>query len=212
VRSLAQRERADLADLLDEVGPDAPTLCEGWTSYDLAAHLVLRDAAPPALVGVVVPALERVTDRAMSWTRSRQEYGDLVRRLREGPPWYSPMRPSRIDRLANTLEFYIHHEDLRRGGGDHTPRELSAQDQGTLWAAIRRSGRILAHHAEIGIVLVRRDVPDSVRIHGGEPALRASGLPGELALFASGRGAAADVEMSGDPAAVEAFEHDQLGR
>jgi hypothetical protein len=50
-----------------------------------------------------------------------------------------------------------------------------------------------------------------VRIHGGEPALRASGLPGELALFASGRGAAADVEMSGDPAAVEAFEHDHLG-
>nr|BFF25281.1 hypothetical protein GCM10025732_32460 [Glycomyces mayteni] len=38
-----ERERRDLCELLAEVGPDAPTMCEGWTALDLAAHLVLRE-------------------------------------------------------------------------------------------------------------------------------------------------------------------------
>ncbi|MGB8791572.1 MAG: TIGR03085 family protein, partial [Mycobacterium sp.] len=29
--SVAQRERAALVEILRAVGPDAPTLCEGWT-------------------------------------------------------------------------------------------------------------------------------------------------------------------------------------
>src|SRR5882762_622635 len=36
-------ERRELCDLFLELGPDAPTLCEGWTTLDLAAHLVLRE-------------------------------------------------------------------------------------------------------------------------------------------------------------------------
>ena len=36
----AQDERAALAALLDETGPDGPTLCEGWQTRDMAAHLV----------------------------------------------------------------------------------------------------------------------------------------------------------------------------
>jgi hypothetical protein len=36
-------ERARLSDLLDELGPDAPTLLALWTTRDLAAHLVLRE-------------------------------------------------------------------------------------------------------------------------------------------------------------------------
>ncbi|MGD0448569.1 MAG: maleylpyruvate isomerase family mycothiol-dependent enzyme [Candidatus Dormibacteria bacterium] len=40
------QERRELCDLLIQVGPDAPTLCEGWTTSDLAAHLVLRERFP----------------------------------------------------------------------------------------------------------------------------------------------------------------------
>jgi uncharacterized protein (TIGR03083 family) len=40
--TLAQEERNELCDLMLETGPDAPTLCEGWTTRDLAAHLVIR--------------------------------------------------------------------------------------------------------------------------------------------------------------------------
>lgn len=39
----AREERAALAALLEDSGPDGPTLCEGWLTRDLAAHLVLRE-------------------------------------------------------------------------------------------------------------------------------------------------------------------------
>ena len=42
----AKRERLLLADLLETAGPDAPTLCEGWTTRDLAAHVVVRERRP----------------------------------------------------------------------------------------------------------------------------------------------------------------------
>ncbi|MGZ4563838.1 MAG: maleylpyruvate isomerase N-terminal domain-containing protein, partial [Mycobacterium sp.] len=51
--SLDARERRALCDLFDELGPSAPTLIEGWTAHDLAAHLVLRErdvVAGPCLV------------------------------------------------------------------------------------------------------------------------------------------------------------------
>ena len=51
--SLADRERADLADLLGTLGPDAPTRCEGWTTAHLAAHLVVRDRRPDAYGSLV---------------------------------------------------------------------------------------------------------------------------------------------------------------
>ena len=53
--SLASRERAALCDLFAEVGPDAPTLCAGWTTRDLAAHLLVRERRPWASAGIVVP-------------------------------------------------------------------------------------------------------------------------------------------------------------
>ncbi len=42
-RPLDEREREELCDLFLELGPEAATLCEGWTSTDLAAHLVLQE-------------------------------------------------------------------------------------------------------------------------------------------------------------------------
>ena len=57
-RPLAPRERADLADLLQEVGPDAPTCCTGWDTAHLAAHLVVRDRRADALPGY---GLEQLT-------------------------------------------------------------------------------------------------------------------------------------------------------
>ena len=49
--SYSREERRALCELLDETGPDAPTLCEGWTTGDLAAHLVLRERRPDAAAG-----------------------------------------------------------------------------------------------------------------------------------------------------------------
>lgn len=207
---LARRERAALCDLLDRVGPDAPTLSGSWTTYDLAAHLVLRERSPLAATALV-PGLDRVNDKAMERLRSKRSYARLVQDVRDGPPWYSPLRPARVDRSANTLEFYIHHEDVRRAGAEPSPRDLSASDQHLLWLSVRTIGRLLARQAQVGIELVRTDVADSARVRGGEPTLVVRGLPGELALFAYGRGNAAEVEIGGDPEAVALHSDAQLG-
>ena len=53
-KNYAQIERQELCDLFESVGPDHPTLCEGWTAADLAAHLVLRENSLKAF-GLVVP-------------------------------------------------------------------------------------------------------------------------------------------------------------
>ena len=48
-------ERAQLSDLLDELGPEAPTLLAPWTTRDLAAHLVLREHDSLAGPGLSCP-------------------------------------------------------------------------------------------------------------------------------------------------------------
>nr|BFE88977.1 hypothetical protein GCM10020093_115780 [Planobispora longispora] len=50
----ARAERAALSDLFARLGPDAPTLCEGWTTFDLAAHLVLRERRLDAAPGIAL--------------------------------------------------------------------------------------------------------------------------------------------------------------
>ena len=59
-----QRERAELSDLLDELGPDQPTLCEGWTTSAMAAHFVVRERQPLAMPGILVGGpFEATTER-----------------------------------------------------------------------------------------------------------------------------------------------------
>jgi uncharacterized protein (TIGR03085 family) len=209
--ALAGRERSALCDLMDEVGPDAPTLCEGWTTYDLAAHLVLREGSPLAVAGLAFPPLERLTNRGMDRLRSRVPYLTLVERVRQGPPLLSPFRPPQVDRMANAVEYFVHHEDVLRAQPGRPGRRLERRDQDSLWGRVGALGRLLARRAPVGIELVRSDVEDARRIRSGEPTLVVRGLPGELVMFAYGRGADADVEVEGDRAARDAFDHSQLG-
>ena len=50
-------ERAALADALTAAGPHRPTLCDGWTTTELAAHLVTRERRPDVTVSVMLPGL-----------------------------------------------------------------------------------------------------------------------------------------------------------
>jgi len=210
-QSLSRRERDALCEVMDRVGPDAPTLCAGWTTYDLAAHLVLREGSPLSGAGLVFPPLERLTNKGMQRLRSRVSYPELVDRVRQGPPLLSPFRPAKVDRAANAVEYFVHHEDVLRAQPGWQPREIEPSDQDSLWARIGALGRLTARRATVGIELVRTDVADNRRIHSGEPALVARGLPSELVLFMYGRGEHADVDVEGDAQAREAFDHSQLG-
>jgi uncharacterized protein (TIGR03085 family) len=196
-------ERAQLCDLLDVVGPDVPTLCEGWTTHDLAAHLVLRETDPLAVPGIVIPALAKLTDRGMRRLKAAHDYPTIVDRLRNGPPAWSPMGWPRIEPIVNTLEFFIHHEDVLRAIDPSARRELSARFQGTLWAGIKAQGRRLARRCPTGLRLVRTDKPSSTTVKSGEPVVLVRGMPAEIALYLYGRAAVASVEIEGPADALQ---------
>src|SRR5882757_8722515 len=138
----ARAERQALADTLIRVGPDAPTLCAGWNAADLAAHLVIREGRPIAAMGIMIKPLASVTKRVQDQTRDRTPFPELVERVRKGPPVWSPTRLGAVHEAANTVEYFVHHEDLRRGVGDG-PRELGPDLADDLWNRLRKQSRLL---------------------------------------------------------------------
>jgi uncharacterized protein (TIGR03085 family) len=79
-------ERAQLSDLLDQLGPEAPTLLAPWTTRDMAAHLVLRERDPWPAPGWSCPVRGgRLAERRRRALALR-EFAWLVATLRSGPP------------------------------------------------------------------------------------------------------------------------------
>jgi uncharacterized protein (TIGR03085 family) len=205
----ASADRQALADALEQVGPDAPTLCAGWTARDLAAHLVVRERRPDSLPGLAVPLLRPWTERV----RRRAAEGDfttLVSLLRSGPPQWSPFALPGAERRANLVEHFVHLEDVRRAEPGWQPRELSGRHRSALWRALCRRGRLLYRRSPVGVVLVVPEGP-RCRVRSGPVAVVVTGAPEELVLHAFGRGSHARVEVSGPTEAVAAFGRTPLG-
>ena len=166
--SLASRERAQLSDLFDEVGPDAPTLCEGWDTRDLAAHLHLRETSPLA-VGIVVKPLAGVMERRQREMASG-DWATLVSRVRT-PPWYSPSSISAVDARMNGAEYFVHHEDVLRAAEDWQPRDLTAADERALWSVLQSMAKQLYDNSAVPLVLRRPDGAEVIA-KPGHPARR----------------------------------------
>ncbi|CAG6395353.1 TIGR03085 family metal-binding protein [Streptomyces cocklensis] len=205
----AQRERLLLADLLESSGPDAPTLCEGWTTRDLAAHIVVRERRGDAAAGLVVPQLADRLERVRG-EYARRPYEELIRLIRTGPPRLSPFALKQVDEASNTVEFYVHTEDVRRAVPGWTPREIDPVFADALWSRLERAARLFARRSPVGLVLRRPD-GQTVVAHRGSPVVTVTGEPAELALFASGRQTSADVVAEGDKAAVALAQAADLG-
>lgn len=206
----AKRERLLLADLLEAVGPDAPTLCEGWNTRDLAAHVVVRERRADAAGGILIKQLAPRLERVMA-EFAEKPYEELIQLIRTGPPRFSPFSLKQIDEASNTIEFYIHTEDVRRAQPDWTPRELDPVFQDALWSRLERTARLTGRGAPTGLVLRRPDGQTAVA-HKGTPVVTATGEPSELLLFANGRQKVADVELDGDKDAIAKLnETKQLG-
>jgi uncharacterized protein (TIGR03085 family) len=206
--SYSREERRALCTLLDETGPDAPTLCEGWTTGDLAAHLVLRERRPDAAAGVAGGPLAGYTARVQQRIRSRIPFPDLVRTIRSGPPALSVMALPGMDERVNAVEFFVHHEDVRRGSPGWEPRELGSGESGMLWHRLRMA-RFMLRKAPVGVELARDDIDTgadgaSYRItaRNATPAVTVVGSPAELTMWVMGRRTAARVRMDGIQAAV----------
>lgn len=206
----ATLERRRFADELLAVGPDAPTLCEGWSARDLAAHVVLRDRRPDAASGLVVSALSGYTDKVQRKI-AEQEYGAIVDRIRSGPPVWSPTRLDKVDRLANTTEFFVHLEDVRRAQPDWSVRELDEDLVDDLDAALRRSAKMFARKAPAGLTLEPDGGRPHLIAHDGEPMVTVRGPVGELVLWMFGRQDHARVTYEGPDDAVEALRTASFG-
>ncbi|MER6142831.1 TIGR03085 family metal-binding protein [Streptomyces sparsogenes] len=205
----ARRERLLLADLLETSGPEAPTLCEGWTTHDLAAHLVVRERRADAAAGLVIKPLSGRLDRVQAEFAAKP-YAELVRLFREGPPRMSPFSLKQVDEAANTIEFYVHTEDVRRAQPDWEPRELDPVFADALWSRIERIAKVFGRKSPVGLVLRRPDGRTAVA-HRGTPVVTVTAEPGELAVFLFGRQDAARVELEGDKEAVAALHTAKLG-
>lgn len=201
--TFAQRERAELCAVLDRVGPEAPTLCAGWVTRDLAAHLALRERRPDAVPGALLAPLAGYTAHVQHRYAARP-WAELVTLLRNGPPPWSPMAPRRIDAAVNAFEFFVHHEDVRRAMPEWQPRELDAAAEEDLWRRLRRTARMLLRNSPVGVVLRRHDGV-LWRARQGSTYVTLTGRPAELVLYAFGRGTHARVDLRGDDADVERF-------
>jgi uncharacterized protein (TIGR03085 family) len=195
---LLRRERSALCDTLAASGPDAPTLCEGWLTADLVAHLVARETRPDAAVGIVLPGpFARHMQHVMDDLKA-QGYDKLVTKLRNGPPWLYRTGPGAA---PNVSENWIHHEDVRRAVGNG-PRPSDPELDQILWNNLALSSLINRRKLKgAGLVLRTPDGRERV-VAKTEPRVTMTGDPGELALFMAGRKEAAVVQHEGPSEAV----------
>ncbi|MFE1776915.1 TIGR03085 family metal-binding protein [Streptomyces sp. NPDC059008] len=205
----AKRERLLLADLLESAGPEAPTLCENWSARDLAAHVVVRERRADAAGGLLVKPLAARLERVQAEFAAKP-YEELIQLIRTGPPRFSPFSLKQVDEASNTVEFYVHAEDVRRAQPDFGPRELDPVFADALWSRIERMARLLGRKSPVGLVLRRPDGRTAVA-HRGTPVVTVVGEPGELTMFAFGRQQAAEVELEGDKEAIERLMEAKLG-
>ena len=219
--TVARNERHALCDTLARLGDSAPTLCDKWTSRDLAAHLVLRESRPDAATGVIIPILASYTERVQK-SIATTGWEDLIDRVRSGPPRWSPTRVGPVDRLVNTVEFFVHHEDVRRAQPEWTPRPLGQDLQRELEAALTRMARILCRKAGVGVMLaVTGTGPmgapattgpvQMVTARKGSPVATINGPAGEILLYLYGRREQALVQITGSPAAITALQSAKFG-
>ena len=200
-RSLARLERAALAHTLTGTDPSAPTLCGGWDARHLAAHVVLREGT----FGEALSPIPKVGDKAVDMLARRRAYDDLVTSLRKGPPRLSFFALPGVDKRFNLLEYFVHHEDVRRAAPNWTARALPDWAEAKLWRGLAVIARVTMRRSPVGVALVRTDTGDRIEPVAGAPSVTLRGLPSELLLYAYGRDSVAVVEIEGDDSAVRAF-------
>ena len=111
------QERLELCDLLEELGAHVPTLLDGWTAKDLAAHIVLRERDLIAGPCLVLPGpFQQFAERRRARLAKQREFEWLVARIRSGPP-PGFFRIGWVRSFPNLNEFFVHHEDVRRANG-----------------------------------------------------------------------------------------------
>lgn len=180
----AQRERAALVETMRTVGPEAPTLCEGWTTRDLAAHLVVRERRLDSAPGIMVPLLAGYTEKVRKQTAESTDWDELLDKIASGPPLLSPFKL--VDSVANMDEMFIHHEDVRRAQTDWETRTLDPDTVTALRRPLGLMSRLTLGNVPARVTLATPD-GQTVAVVGRGQELLVTGEVPELTLFIAGR-------------------------
>ena len=211
---LDARERAELCDLFVQLGPDAPTLCEGWTTSDLAAHLVIREHDPRSAPGIMLGSnnfggrFARYTDK-LQQRRKAKGFDVLVATIRSGPPPF-PWKIPKLREFTNLTEYFVHHEDVRRANG-LTRRDDRPELDDALWRLLMTTSRLVSGRVKPVGLEIRR--PDGVThvVRQASPMAVLTGEVSELVLYLNGRKGAASVDLSGPDEACKIVADANLG-
>jgi uncharacterized protein (TIGR03085 family) len=208
-RPLDAVEREQLCDLFLELGPEAPTLCEGWATLDLAAHLVMREHDPRSGLAILGGDRFAELEGSLMAKGKAKGYERLVERLRSGPPLV-PWRLPGLRTLLNLNEWFVHHEDVRRANG-RGPRHDRPDLDGALWDLTGRTAKMAVRGVKGAGLAIAAPGHGQRTLKPAEPLVTVTGGPQELVLFVNGRRDAARVELTGDPAGLEAVAAARLG-
>lgn len=213
----ARDERLGLCALLDQTGPAAPTLCAGWKTVDLAAHLVLRENRPDAGLGILGGPLASYTARVQRDLAAKTPYSQLVQTIRSGPPRLSIFGIPGADQRLNMAEYFVHHEDVRRAQPDWQPRDLDQGLVSKIWSELSRA-RLILRKVPVGIEFARDDIADQdaprpvrMTVRPRTPVVTVIGSPAELLLWTFGRVSVARVTLEGADADVRALRDARWG-
>lgn len=192
-KEFTRTERQFTANTLSKLTPaqwKANSLCDGWTVEDVAAHLIVREGLI-APIGIIFQSLHKIHDYAIKRVEAKgHEY--IIARVRKFP-WYMPA-------VVNVAEFYVHNEDILRGGLQlHRPAP-SGEAAELLWKSLRGIAKVRSNMvADLGnLTLVNRQTGEeiAVRAKNSSKSTTITGDPGELLLFFYGRRRAARVKVS----------------
>ncbi len=162
------------------------------------------------------------TRRVQSGLSGRMPFPRLVDLIRSGPPRMSFFGLPGADERLNLVEYFVHHEDVRRAQPGWQPRSLSAELSDILWDRLGLA-RFLMRKAPVGVELVRADAAAAqgspaapqagngrvrITVKARTPVVTVTGDSAELTLWAMGRTSVANVRLAGNDNDVAALRSD----
>jgi uncharacterized protein (TIGR03085 family) len=197
-------EREAFAKTLLEVGPDAPSCCEGWSARDVCIHLVLFERRPDAWFGHLMgdhnEQARQYYDGMVEHERDRS-WPSLVDRFRAGPS-FGPLALNAVRNRMFLREYTIHHEDVRRANGMPRRTDIDAIQE-AMWSKLPGFIRIV-RPSDLGVDAVWPG-RDQTTLRQGNSVVTLTGEPLEILLLIFGRTSVAQVEKTGSPDALRRF-------
>jgi uncharacterized protein (TIGR03083 family) len=184
---------ADLLESLDDGEWAHPSLCEGWTVQDVAAHLTLQQLGLLDGLGMFARSpggMNRVIREAARRQAAETSRSDIVARIRASAD--SRRHNVGVTYRETLIDALVHSQDIARPLGRRLPipPEGAALGADRVW---RRGWPFYPRRRLAGLRLVATDADWAV---GGGPEIR--GTMGDLLLVLTGRGAAALEDLDGD--------------